>query len=97
MTENIALFINTKNNKIIFLLSILVSIIWILGRTINIYQFAPVGAIFEMLWFPVLASIPILTVISILFWIKDKFTFRSLNLYSFLIILMTIMFTILKK
>lgn len=97
MTENISLFINTKKSKIIFLLSILVSIIWVLGRTINIYQFAVVGAIFEIFWLPILALIPILTVISITFWIKDKLNFRSLNLYSFLMIVMTIMFTIFNK
>lgn len=91
------IFINTKKSKIIFLLSLLVSAIWVLGRSINIYQFAVVGAIFEMLWLPVLALIPILTVISIIFWIKDKLNFRSLNLYSFLIIVMTIMFTIFCK
>lgn len=97
MTEKISLFVNTEKSKIIFLLSILVSLFWVLGRSINIYQFALVGAIFEMLWLPVLALIPILAVISFIFWIKDKFTFRSLNLYSFLIILLTIMFTILKN
>jgi hypothetical protein len=94
MTENISVFLNTKKSKIIFLLSIIVSAVWVLGSTINIYQWAVVGAIFEMLWLPVLALIPTLAVISIIFWIKDKLNFRSLNLYSFLIILLTLMFTI---
>lgn len=94
MTENIPLFINTKTNKIIFLLSIVASVIWVIGRTINVYHFVVVGAIFEMLWLPVMGLIIILTVSSLLFWIKDQFNFRSLNLYSFIIVLMTIIYTI---
>jgi len=94
MTDKHSLFLNTKKSKIIFMLSIIVSIIWVLGRTIDIYQFAVVGAIFEMLWLPVIFFIPILSVISIIFWIKDKLDFRSLNLYSFLIIAMAIIYTI---
>ena len=93
MSEKITLFINTKISKIIFLVSIIASINWVLGRTINVYHFAVVGAIFEMLWLPVLALIFILPVASLIFWIKDKFNFRSLNLYSVLIILLTIMFS----
>jgi threonine/homoserine/homoserine lactone efflux protein len=95
MPGNIAFFTNTTNNKIIFLLSIIVSVIFVLSQSVNVYQFAVVGAIFEIIWLPVLVSILILTVTSVRLWFKDKFNFRSLNLYSLLIILLTIIFTIL--
>jgi hypothetical protein len=97
MTKEISPFKNSKRSKIIFLLSLLVSIIWVLGKTINIYQLAIIGAIFELMWLPVLALTPILLIGSIIFWIKDKLNFKSLNLYSFLVILITILFTIFIK
>ncbi len=94
MIKDSILFRNSKSSKKIFLLSIVTSIIWTLGRTFNVYKYELVGAIFEMLWFPVIASMLILTILSLIFLIKDKLTFKSLNLYSFLIITMTILFTI---
>ena len=97
MSEKITLFVNTKISKIIFLVSIGAAIIWILGRTTNVYQFALVGAIFEMLWLPLLGVGFILPVISFVLWAKDKFNFKSLHLYSFLILLFTIVFTIMYK
>jgi len=95
MTENTALFANSKKSKTIFLLIVLAGMIWILGKTINIYHFAAVAAIFEILWLPVIASILILTIMSLIYWIKDKFNFRSLNLYSLLLVVIVILFTIL--
>jgi hypothetical protein len=97
MSEKITLFANTKISKIIFLVSILAAIIWILGTTTNVYQFALVGAIFEILWLPLLGVGFILPVISFVLWVKDKFNFKSLHLYSFLILLFTIVFTIMFK
>jgi hypothetical protein len=79
-------FRNTKRSKIIFLLSMLVAVIWLLGRTINIYRFAVVGAIFEILWLPVLAAIPVLTIMALVAWVKEKFNYRSFNLYAILLI-----------
>lgn len=97
MSEKITSFINTKISKIIFLVSILAAIIWILGMTTNVYQFAVVGAIFEILWLPLLGVGFILPVISFVLWVKDKFSFKSLHLYSFLILLFTIVFTMMYK
>jgi hypothetical protein len=97
MSEKITLFANTKISKIIFLVSIGAAVIWIFGRTTNVYQFAVVGAIFEILWLPLLGVGFILPVISFVLWVKDKFNFKSLHLYSFLILLFTIVFTIMYK
>ena len=70
------------------------AVIWVLGRTIDMYHFAVVGAIFEMLWLPIIVSIPVLTILATMYWIKDRFNFRSLNLYSLLLMIITILFTI---
>lgn len=92
--KNIAAFINSKPNKIILLLCILVSVIVVFGKTVNIYHFAAVGAVFEILWFPVLASVIILPIASVLYWRKDRFTPASLNLYSLLLIITAILFMV---
>ena len=94
MTEQFAYFIKSTASKIIFFLSIIVCIIWFLSKAINVYHFLLVGAIFEILWLPVIAMIFILPVLALLYWIKDKFNFRSLNLYSLLLLTITILVTV---
>lgn len=95
--KNISAFINSKPNKIILLLSILVSVVLVIGKTVNVYHFAAVGAVFEILWFPVLALVLILVITSVLYWRKDRFNSGSLNLYSLLLIIMAILFTVFYK
>ncbi len=95
--KDIAVFINSKPNKIILLLSILVFVIVVIGKTVNIYHYAVVGAVFEMLWFPVLALVAMLAFVSVLFWRKDRFNTGSLNLYSLLLVIMAILFTVFYK
>lgn len=94
MTEQFAYFIKSTTSKIIFLISIIECLIWILSKSITVYHFSLVGAIFEILWLPVIAMLFILPVMALLYWIKDKFNFRSLNLYSLLILIMTILVTV---
>jgi hypothetical protein len=97
MTEYSAIFGNTKTSKIVFILSVIVSLFWIFGQIINVYHFALVGAIFEMLWFPVVAMTAVLPIVSIIFLIKEKFSFRSLYLYSFFIVATTILALVFRK
>ena len=72
--------------KIVLLLSIFVSVFWYLGRVTDVYQIAVVGAIFEMMWLPMIGLLLLLPVISIILLFKEKFSFRSLYLYSLIII-----------
>ena len=60
------------NKKIIFFLSILTAIFWCLAQFVNIYYFAVVGVIFEILWLPVLALLIVLPIISLVFLVKEK-------------------------
>ena len=76
-------------DKIVFALSALVCIFWYAGQNINVYQIAVVGAIFELASLPMLALFIILPIISILLLIKKKWSFKSLPLYSLLLLLMT--------
>jgi len=94
MKENITAFNNSGTSKIVFTLSILVSGYWWLGQVINVYRFDFVGAIYEILWLPVLALLFILPIISLVFWVKEKFNIKSLFLYSVLIGVTTILFLV---
>ena len=86
----------SRSGKIVLISAILVSLFWWLTKTVDIYKSAIVGAIFEILWLPMLALLFILPVISLFFWRKDKFSARSLFLYSMLIGLTTAIWTIVR-
>jgi len=94
MKENLTPFKNSRIGKIVFILSIIVPGYWWLGHVINVYSFAFVGAIFEILWLPVLLMLFVLPIISLILLIKEKVNFRSLYLYSLLIGIATILFMI---
>jgi hypothetical protein len=94
MKENITAFKNSGTSKTVLILSIFISAFWWLGKVINIYHFAFVGAIFEILWLPVLGLLFVLPLISLVFLIKEKFNIKSFYLYSLLISAATILFMI---
>jgi len=59
--------------KTVLFLSIFVSLFWLISRFINIYQFALVGAIFEILWLPMILMVFCLPLISFYYLLKEKF------------------------
>lgn len=75
--------------RTILYLSILVSIFWICSRFVNVYRFALVGAIFEILWLPMIVMLFFLPVISGYFLFKEKFSFHSTYLYVLVVMLFT--------
>ena len=91
MTENLSTFHNSVNNKRVFLISFFVALFWIIGNVADVYYFTFTGAIYELLSLPMLALIIFLPVISIVFFIKDKFNLRSLALYSILLLIPVIL------
>jgi hypothetical protein len=91
MKENFTNFKNSKTSKIVFMLSIIVAGYWWLGQVINVYSVALVGAIFELLWLPTLALLFVLPIISLISLVKEKFTIKSLFIYSLLICVTTIL------
>jgi hypothetical protein len=74
-----------KTERILFFLSIGSATFWRLSKVVDIYQFGLLGAVYELLWLPFLAMIFGIPPISLFFWVKSKFQFRSLFLYAFLI------------
>ena len=75
--------------KTVLFLSILVSLFWLASRFINIYQFALVGAIFEILWLPMILMVFGLPLISLYYLFKEKFNANSTYLYAILIMSFT--------
>lgn len=86
----------SKLPRIVFLLSILTSLFWCLGQLINVYHFAIIGVIFEILWLPMIALLIGLPILSLINWVKEKFNPRSFYLYALLILLGTVIFMCLK-
>jgi hypothetical protein len=86
----------STSGKIVLISAILVSLFWWMTKTVDVYKSAIVGAIFEILWLPMLALLFILPVISLIFWRKEIFSVRSLFLYSMLIGVTTAIWTIVK-
>jgi hypothetical protein len=84
----------TKKNNCTGMLFLILSTIscfyWLSGNLFSIYQFAFVGAVFEILWLPMLAILFILPIAAFIFWVKDKYRIRSFYLYSILVSLITI-------
>ncbi len=80
--------INKQPNlsKILFILSIEVSLFWILVGLINIYHFAIVGVFYEILWLPNLIMLFALPLISLFFLSKEKKKLHSLYFYSILLL-----------
>jgi len=97
MKESLTPFKNSSTSKIVFILSIIVAGYWWLGQVINVYSFALVGAIFELLWLPTLAMLFVLPIISLILLVKEKFNVRSFYIYSLFISLTTILFIIFSK
>jgi hypothetical protein len=91
MKENLTPFKNSKTNIIVFVLSVSVSGFWLLAQVINVYRFALVGAIFEILWLPSIVLLYALPVISLILLVKEKVNIRSLYIYSILVGLATIL------
>lgn len=89
MPPTINSFSNKKASLVVFALSWIVALFWTLGNLFDVYQFAVTGAVFEILWLPVLALTFILPVVTIVLFIKDKFNFKSLNFYSLLLVVGT--------
>jgi hypothetical protein len=87
----------TGRSKLVFILSIVVSLFWFPGQVVNVYHFALTGAIFEFLWFPIVATTFILPIVSFIFLVKEKFSLRSFYLYSILIVVTTILVLVFLK
>lgn len=68
---------NIRTGKIMFAMSIFILLLIIYASLFNVYHFALIGAVFELLWLPLIGMVFILPVTAFIYWIKDKFRLRS--------------------
>lgn len=87
-------FQNSKESKIVFVLSLFVSTFWFLVYVVDVYHFALAGVIFELLWLPMIALIFALPVISLVLWAKEKFNIKSRYLHSLGVIALVVLYMI---
>ena len=97
MTHETTAFKNSSLSKIFFILSIVVLVFWSTGQIIDVYRYAAVGAIFEILWLFMLLMLFILPIIALVFLIKEKFSFKSLYLYTLTVTVINILLMIFIK
>jgi hypothetical protein len=82
--------LNNKKAIYIFLSSIACSAFWLVANLVPVYAIAWIGALFEILWLPMLALTFIVPVLCVVFMIKEKKYFTSYYFFSLLVIGITI-------
>jgi hypothetical protein len=94
MSDNSIPFKNSSLSKVFFAVSIFCFVFWMLGQTIDVYHYAIVGAIFEILWLFMLLMLFVLPIVCFVFLVKEKYNLRSLYLYSIILSIGTLLLMI---
>ena len=97
MTDETTTFQNSSLSRIFFILSLIVLVFWSVGQIIDVYRYPAVGAIFEILWLFMLLMLFILPIIALVLLIKEKFSFKSLYLYTLIVTIINILLMIFIK
>jgi|SRR6186997_725469 len=91
MTDKINFLDKANTGKWLLALSVIVSLFWVLGNSINVYSSAGAGAIFEILWLPMLACILIIPVLSIMIVVR-KNAVKLLPILSIIILAASLLY-----
>jgi len=83
-------FSNSRTSKVFLYLSIAGFTFFLLAQFINFYQVAFIGAVFELLWLPMLAIIFVIPVLSFIYWRGENYNARSLHIIPILILFASI-------
>lgn len=86
-----------KNGLLLFLLSLLAFGYCLFGIYFNVYQYALTGAVFELLWLPMIALIFILPILALVFMVIEKFIKSWYYILTILVSTATILLLFLKK
>lgn len=87
----------STTSKVIFALSIFITVYWLLVMTVEVYRFAVVGALYEILWLPMVAAIFVMPAVALVYWIIERFHLKSLYLYALLFLLAAILTILLNR
>ena len=74
----------SRPGRIIFVLTVITGLFWLFSNSIDVYKSAFGGAVFEILWLPVVALTFLLPVLSFVGWFRSKFDFRNYYFYALL-------------
>ena len=77
------------NKKLLFALSISMLIYWLLCNTINVYKYAILGVLYEIIWLPMLMMLFILPIINTYSMLKTKN--RQIHYFSLLLNIITLL------
>lgn len=83
--------------RILFLLSLLSVIYWLVANSINVYQYAIVGALFELTSILMLIVLLVVPILSLYYWYKEKFNLKSIYFYAMVISTVTLVLLMTKQ
>jgi hypothetical protein len=83
-------FKNSKTSKVFLYLCVAGFTLLLLSRSVDFYQVAFFGAVFELLWLPMLVIIFVIPIFSFIFWRTENYNIRSLHTIPILILLASI-------
>jgi hypothetical protein len=78
------------NSKNVFALTIAVVLFMVIDASVNVYDSAIAGAVYEILWLPSLILSCVLPISAFVLWKTENFVFKSLNLYSIILMLVAV-------
>jgi amino acid permease len=71
--------------KVLLLTNFIVFILWLISQNIDVYEYAAIGAICEMLWLPVWGCFFLVPLISMYNWHQDGYKKKSRFLFVLLV------------
>lgn len=74
----------SKQRLLFVLIEILVAAYWIAAALRSPYSFKWLGAVFEILWLPMIIALFAMPLAALGLWAKDRFNIRSVYLYVFI-------------
>ena len=77
-------------SKILFAVTFLVCLYWLTGLRVNVYEYAFVGAIFELLFLPMALLFIVLPIVAVWLLTMQRFSLRNLSWYALLMQLFTL-------
>lgn len=83
--------------RILFLLSLFSAIYWLIANSVNVYEYAFIGGLFELTSILMLIVLFIVPILSFFYWYKEKFNLKSIYFYTMLISVVTLLLLISKK
>ncbi len=82
---------NKKVDYWIFFIAIFTFIFWLVSKNINVYKYAVIGGIFELLWLAMVLAVIVIPLISLAKIITQPISIKSLAIYSLFISIGTIL------